>query len=135
MTPADMISQLGTTAPGIEQLNVPAYQWQVLHNSTHTHTHAHVCTRTRAHTCVQVHVHAHALILTNYTVDIAPTTADINVLCTSIFPQYARWSEALHGVAGYPGVHFGGKVTTLFKKKSLFLFRFHMPPHFPRSLV
>ena len=23
-----------------------------------------------------------------------------------------RWSEALHGVAGSPGVHFGGQVLT-----------------------
>ena len=30
---------------------------------------------------------------------------------------YSRWSEALHGVAGSPGVTFGGKVGT--KKKRL----------------
>ena len=47
MKTADMISQLGNGAPGIDSLKIPAYQW---------------------------------------------------------------WSEALHGVAGSPGVHFGGNV-------------------------
>ena len=26
-------------------------------------------------------------------------------------PAYQWWSEALHGVAGSPGVHFGGNVS------------------------
>ena len=47
MQTSDKISQIGHSAPAIESLNIPAYQW---------------------------------------------------------------WSEALHGVAGSPGVHFGGSV-------------------------
>lgn len=30
-----------------------------------------------------------------------------------IFNVIFRWSEGLHGVAGSPGVHFGGKVRVL----------------------
>ena len=47
METKDKIAQLGHTAPGIDSLKIPSYQW---------------------------------------------------------------WSEALHGVAGSPGVHFGGNV-------------------------
>ena len=47
METKDKIAQLGNSAPGIDSLKIPAYQW---------------------------------------------------------------WSEALHGVAGSPGVHFGGNV-------------------------
>ena len=47
METKDKIAQLGHTAPAIDSLKIPAYQW---------------------------------------------------------------WSEALHGVAGSPGVHFGGNV-------------------------
>ena len=48
METKDKIAQLGNTAPAIDSLKIPAYQW---------------------------------------------------------------WSEALHGVAGSPGVHFGGNVS------------------------
>ena len=47
METKDKIAQIGHSAPGIDSLKIPAYQW---------------------------------------------------------------WSEALHGVAGSPGVHFGGNV-------------------------
>lgn len=47
MQTAEKISQLGTTAPAVDRLKIPAYQW---------------------------------------------------------------WSEALHGIAHSPGVHFGGNV-------------------------
>ena len=50
METKDKIAQLGHTAPGIDSLKIPAYQW---------------------------------------------------------------WSEALHGIAGSPGVHFGGNVSGL----------------------
>lgn len=32
-------------------------------------------------------------------------------MVTDVLFSAVRWSEALHGVAGSPGVHFGGKVT------------------------
>ena len=50
METKDKIAQLGHTAPAIDSLKIPAYQW---------------------------------------------------------------WSEALHGVAGSPGVHFGGNVSVM----------------------
>ena len=33
-----------------------------------------------------------------------------------IIPAYRWWSEALHGVAGSPGVHFGGNVSCQFTR-------------------
>ena len=54
MQTSEKISQLGNTAPAVDRLKIPAYQW---------------------------------------------------------------WSEALHGIAHSPGVHFGGNVCCMYVKK------------------
>jgi hypothetical protein len=67
MQTAEKISQLGNTAPAVDRLKIPAYQW---------------------------------------------------------------WSEALHGIAHSPGVHFGGNVRMLYVKKKHYTMSCFVHIHF-----
>lgn len=130
MSVADMISQLGNTAPAIAHLNIPSYQWwaelpqinswcgvhwsieKLVKSTVHDAVQQLECPYWRSWyiadkvftICTNVNV---CIIMSYYGENLPLTQLDSHWLLSGDFP---RWSEALHGVANSPGVSFTGKV-------------------------